>query len=128
MHDRHPGLSCWQPMSLAATSAACRGEVLVFTRNFIFTVGTPELSRLLRTSLCFFWGRANLPLPRKHDILSAVGPTVTGACLRSIINRADICHMICRYHVAKVLCPHKNIKLELNATVERSACLTLSGW
>ena len=43
------------------------------------SAGTPELSRRLRTSLCFFWGRANLPLPRKHDILSAVGPTVKGA-------------------------------------------------
>ena len=43
------------------------------------SAGTPELSRRLRTSLCFFWGRANLPLPRKHDILSAVGPTVRGA-------------------------------------------------
>jgi uncharacterized membrane protein YadS len=29
--------------------------------------------------MCFFWGRCNLPLPRKHDILSAVGPTVAGA-------------------------------------------------
>ena len=107
MHDRHPGLSRWQPMSLTATSAACRGKVMVFMCRFwlilFFTVGTPELSRRLRTSLCFFWGRANLPLPRKHDILSAVGPTVTGACLRSIFKRADICHMTCRYHVAEVL-------------------------
>ncbi|KAK9827733.1 hypothetical protein WJX81_007274 [Elliptochloris bilobata] len=44
--------------------------------QMLSVTGTPELSRRLRTSLCFFWGRASLPLPRKHDILSAVGPTV----------------------------------------------------
>jgi len=55
--------------------------------------GTPELSRRLRTSMCFFWGRCNLPLPRKHDILSAVGPTVAGASAAAAYQAAACSHV-----------------------------------
>ena len=32
----------------------------------------------MRAAVCLFWGRWGLPLPYKHDIISLVGPPVTG--------------------------------------------------
>lgn len=45
---------------------------------FRFT-GNKEWSRVMRASICLFWGRWGLPLPYKHDIISLVGQPVTGA-------------------------------------------------
>jgi len=42
--------------------------------------------------MCFFWGRCNLPLPRKHDIVSAVGPTVAGASAAAAYQAAACSH------------------------------------
>ena len=40
--------------------------------------GNKEYSRILRASVCLFWGRWFLPVPYKHDIISLVGQPITG--------------------------------------------------
>ena len=40
--------------------------------------GSKEYSRILRASVCLFWGRWFLPVPYKHNIISLVGQPITG--------------------------------------------------
>ena len=40
--------------------------------------GSKEYSRVLRASVCLFWGRWFLPVPYKHNIISIVGQPITG--------------------------------------------------
>ncbi|CAK0785740.1 hypothetical protein CVIRNUC_008951 [Coccomyxa viridis] len=46
------------------------------SQMFRFT-GNKEYSRILRASVCLFWGRWFLPVPYKHDIISLVGQPIT---------------------------------------------------
>ncbi len=41
--------------------------------------GSEELSRRYRISLIFFWGQWGLPLPRRHPVISLIGPPIPGA-------------------------------------------------
>ena len=40
--------------------------------------GTEEISRKWRASVGLFWGAYGLPLPRKHQIITLVGPPIPG--------------------------------------------------
>lgn len=40
--------------------------------------GTEQISRKWRASVGLFWGAYGLPLPRKHQIITLVGPPIPG--------------------------------------------------
>ena len=62
-----------------AHHSACEGQApeqgCVCVHRF---TGSKEYSRILRASVCLFWGRWFLPVPYKHNIISLVGQPITG--------------------------------------------------
>ena len=54
--------------------------------------GTEEWSRKYRISLGIFWGAYYLPLPRRHPIISLIGPPIPGAALLQLREPSSVVH------------------------------------
>jgi 2-acylglycerol O-acyltransferase 2 len=57
--------------------------------------GCCGLSRRLRTAVGVFWGRWGLPVPRRHDIIVAVGRPIPGTACSNCTGRKASTYETC---------------------------------